>query len=105
MIALQKEGINTKFYDARNAKGFEITKDFIGNDFIGFIVNFKKHKLNIFSGGRSWRCIKQIDNVWYDFDRKLDEPKSFISQKELNQYLINLMIKNAAQLIICRWNM
>ena len=104
MIILQKESITTKFYDVRNAKSFEITEDLIGNDLVGFIVNFEKGKFKIFSG-RSWRCIKRIDNVWFDFDRNLAEPKPFKSQDGVTQYLRNLMTKHKAQLIICRWNL
>lgn len=104
MVTLQKESITTKFYDVRNAKLFEITDEFIGNDLAGFIVNFQKGKLKILSG-RSWKCIKRVDNIWYDYDRKSDKPKPFKSEKEVSKYLIDLMTKHSAQLIICRWNL
>eukprot|EP01083_Nonionella_stella_P056383 148478_1 len=104
MVTLQQEGINTKFYDVRNAELFTLNRDFIGNDFIGFVVNFKKNKLSMFDS-RSWRTIKPIDGVWYDFDRKLNQPKAFKSQNHVNQHLVNLMTKHSAQLIICRWSL
>ena len=110
MMALEKEGIDVQWFDSRKAsKELKLNKSFLCpkdkySKFLGFILN-NTHKRMVVFNRRHWLTIKPINNIWYNLDSRQKEPTKYQTPsqiKELQNWMINALQNDDAQLMICR---
>jgi len=109
-MALQKEGVEVQWFDSRKAAAeLRLDDSFLCPkhkyaQFLGFIIN-NTHKRMIVFNRRHWLTIKRINGVWYNLDSLLKEPVKYEGIKgtrKLQKWLIDALVNNDAQLMICR---
>ncbi len=83
----------------KTAKDLDLSPDALGPSFKGFILNIPKTKYWLFKG-RHWLTLKPIENVWYNLDAQLPEPKTFSRDSDLRKMLIEQLTNNDAELLI-----
>eukprot|EP01083_Nonionella_stella_P025580 70428_1 len=110
MMALEEQGLDVQWFDSRKAPSdLQLIDSFLCPkdkycEFKGFILNLPQKKMIIFNR-RHWLTIKRIDNVWYNFDSRKEQPEEYKTDKEiqqLNNWLVDACVNNDAQLMICR---
>ena len=70
----------------------------------GFILNvpsnIKIAAIQLPIQRKHWIAVRQVDNVFYNFDSKLDKPKRIGSQEELSEYLKEEIKSDQKQLLV-----
>eukprot|EP00941_MAST-03F_sp_MAST-3F-sp1_P006284 g6284.t1 len=94
-------GFDVRWFDKRKGmKGLPLSEA----DLLGIIMNVEKLRLNGFLGkSRHWFAIRCVGTRWYNFDSKLNVPEELGGEKEVRDFIADLLSAdrdNHAMLII-----